>query len=135
MGRIKDTRPETLFGCEIDDFTIWKKEWKDMPEFVQEDLEPWKSIEVYFDDYFEKNGKLIHNRLIRIHFEDYKGMKDFGRLFCIAGLNHQTKIFKYNKSVEEFCKLLNQEVTDKTKFLWHPLAEIGWAADKLYIDG
>ena len=26
----------------------WKKEWKGMPEFIQEDQSPWKSIIVHF---------------------------------------------------------------------------------------
>jgi hypothetical protein len=27
----------------------WQKEWKDMPEFEQKDLEPWQSILVQFE--------------------------------------------------------------------------------------
>ena len=31
-----------------DDFSEWKKEWKGMPEFVQDDLEPVQQIIVSF---------------------------------------------------------------------------------------
>ena len=27
----------------------WEEHWKQMPEFVQKDLEPWKSINVHFE--------------------------------------------------------------------------------------
>lgn len=31
-----------------DEVVAWRKEWRGMPEFVQEDLTPWKSIIVHF---------------------------------------------------------------------------------------
>lgn len=37
----------TLFN--LDEFTDWKKEWQDMPEFVQEDLKPFRSVIVHFE--------------------------------------------------------------------------------------
>lgn len=33
----------------IDELSNWKEEWKDMPEFVQEDLEAFKSVIVNFE--------------------------------------------------------------------------------------
>ena len=38
----------TLFGAD-DEFTIAGQEWHDMPEYVQEDQEPWKSLPVHFE--------------------------------------------------------------------------------------
>lgn len=38
----------------------WRKHWSGMPEFVQEDLTPWKSI--------------------KVHFENEADMLDFGRV-------------------------------------------------------
>lgn len=38
-----------LFG-DLDNLTTWKKEWQGMPEFIQEDLMPWKTIEIYFEN-------------------------------------------------------------------------------------
>lgn len=56
----------------------WVKEWIGMPEFIQEDLPPFKTI----------------------------------------NLN-----FKNEKDVNEFAKLINQKITKKTKFIWHPKGE------------
>ena len=37
-----------LFNEEVKE--DWEKEWKDMPEFLQEDREPWKQIKVSFEN-------------------------------------------------------------------------------------
>lgn len=29
----------------------WRKHWRDMPEFVQESIEPWKTLMVHFSSY------------------------------------------------------------------------------------
>ena len=42
--------------------------------------------------------------------------------------------FKDNGAVSEFCELLNQNVTDKTKMIWFPEIEIETTADKRYSD-
>jgi hypothetical protein len=47
--RLRDKSQETLFGIEADEFTIWKKEWKDMPEFIQHELKPFKEIVLRFE--------------------------------------------------------------------------------------
>ena len=49
----------------IDDFNKWKEEWKDMPEFVQEDLTSWKSVIVHFEneDGYKEFQKLIQQKL------------------------------------------------------------------------
>lgn len=33
----------------------WRDEWKDMPEFVQEDLMPWRTLYVHFEDQEDLN--------------------------------------------------------------------------------
>ena len=33
---------------ELDDRELWEKEWKDMPEFVQENLKSFRKIVVHF---------------------------------------------------------------------------------------
>lgn len=38
----------SLFG-DLDQFAVWWDEWKGMPEFVQEDLKPYKSLIVHFE--------------------------------------------------------------------------------------
>lgn len=43
----------------------WKELWRGMPEFVQDDLEPWKSIQVHFASREDMNdfATLIGQRL------------------------------------------------------------------------
>ena len=57
----------------------WKKHWKGMPEFDQEENPTYKTIYVHF-----------RNK------EDY----------------------------EEFAKLIDQNITDKTKSIWHPKLDV-----------
>ncbi len=40
----------------IDDAEKWRKEWKGMPEYVQEDLEAWKSLIVNFENREDMNN-------------------------------------------------------------------------------
>lgn len=48
-----------------DEVLAWKKEWVGMPEFIQEDLTPWKQIIVSFEDYgdIQSFSKLIGQKL------------------------------------------------------------------------
>ena len=41
---MKDDKQETLF----DKGEWWDDDWQDMPEFVQEDLNPWKTVYIHF---------------------------------------------------------------------------------------
>jgi hypothetical protein len=61
---MENKEENTLFG-DLDQFTIWKKEWKGMPEFIQEDLEPVKQIIVNFEKYedYKVFIKLINQNL------------------------------------------------------------------------
>ena len=45
--------------------TIWKDEWEDMPEFVQEKKEPFSKIVIRFDSEEDLNAfaKLINQKL------------------------------------------------------------------------
>ncbi len=47
MSSGKD-KPGFLFG--EDEGTLWKEEWKGMPEFHQEDQTPWKTLPVHFEN-------------------------------------------------------------------------------------
>lgn len=67
----------------------WEKEWKGMPEFVQKDLTPHKTIYVHFENI---------------------------------------------KDLEEFSKLVGQNISMSTRSIWFPQAEIGHFADKRWID-
>ena len=82
----EDPTQSTLF--ELEQFDWWREHWVGMPEFIQEDLTPWKSITV--------------------HFESRAHMKSFAAL-------------------------VDQTITDKTRSLWYPEAEIGRMVDKRFI--
>lgn len=43
----------------------WEEHWRGMPEFVQEDLAPWKSIYVHFEsrEDMERFAKLVHQKI------------------------------------------------------------------------
>lgn len=71
---MKSKKATPIFN-DLNDFLKWKEEWVGMPEFIQEDLTPFKSIQVQFKD-------------------------------------------KRNR--DEFSKLIDQKITNKTKSLWYP---------------
>jgi len=83
----KNLKQENLFGWS--DFDVCKEEWLDMPEFVQENLEPKKTLYVHFDD-------LVY--------------------------------------LEEFSKLVNQKITEQTKYIWFPKSDNVKPSDYKYID-
>ena len=61
----KEDQPK-LFD-DLDELTWWKKEWQDMPEFIQDDLLPVKQLIISFDNYedYFKFGKLIDQNLTK----------------------------------------------------------------------
>ena len=77
----------TLFNK--DEFSFWKKEWKNMPEFEMEDL--------------TSEFKII------VHFENRKNM-------------------------QEFSKLIGQEIHSTTKSIWYPELKVSHFMNKRYID-
>lgn len=112
----------SLFG-DLDDFTIWKKEWQDMPEFIQDDENPIHTIEVHFM-YKMANGlpeiRFGAYQVIKVHFETIEGIQEFANILNIKGINCETKSFCYVESIETFSKLLNQKITKDTKSIWYP---------------
>jgi hypothetical protein len=79
----------SLFG-DLDDFTVQGEEWKDMPEFEQKELKPFREIIVRFES---------------------------------------------KEDVDAFAKLINQNITTLTKYLWFPEITIEKYMDKRWIDG
>lgn len=59
----------------------WEEHWQGMPEFVQEDLMPWRSITVHFRNRedFDKFAELVQQRMTKltpsIWFPEYKIQK------------------------------------------------------------
>lgn len=52
----------------FEEFTIkpeWEKHWKDMPEYIQEDLTPFKSIYVHFEkeEDLKEFSKLVDQKI------------------------------------------------------------------------
>lgn len=84
----KDNQEPSLFG-DLDQFTRWHSEWRGMPEFVQEDLGPFKSVIVHFES---------------------------------------------RADLDAFSKLVGQKLTENTRSIWYPAAEIGRYANKRYAD-
>ncbi len=61
----KRTGQVSLLG-DLDQFTRQREEWEGMPEYVQEDMEPWKSLTVHFENRadMEAFSKLIGQRVL-----------------------------------------------------------------------
>ena len=63
----------TLFG-ELDQFASWYREWVGMPEFVQDDLQSYKSLIVHFENrgqmeaFSKLVGQTITFRTRSIHY-------------------------------------------------------------------
>jgi hypothetical protein len=64
---------DSLFG-DLDEFTLWKKEWQGMPEFVQDDASPYHSIRVNFeikedmDEFSQVIGQRINPETMSVWF-------------------------------------------------------------------
>ena len=118
---------------DLDEIVDWRKEWQDMPEFIQKDLQSFCTIDIFLEPYWDKNNShYIENRILKVHFENHIYVKRFGELLGITGVTYQTRILKYN--IKDFKKLIKQTVTDKTQSLWYPEAEIERYSNKRYID-
>jgi|688.fasta_scaffold21088_5 hypothetical protein len=60
----KDDSQGSLFE-NLDEFTSWKDEWRNMPEFVQEDMDSFQSIIVHFETQKDRDdfAKLLEQKL------------------------------------------------------------------------
>lgn len=65
--------------------------------------------------------------------ELWKGMPEFEQEDQTAYQSIHVH-FKTKQDVEDFARLVNQTITDKTRFLWFPYIEIERYADKSYSD-
>ncbi|GAF68467.1 unnamed protein product, partial [marine sediment metagenome] len=57
----EDDPRQLAFDCISEVRDYWKEEWQDMPEFIHEDLLPWKTFSIHFRGRreMEEFGKLI----------------------------------------------------------------------------
>lgn len=62
---VDDATQPSLFGEELDEFSICWREWKGMPEFQQDDLAPTKSLVVHFASraHYAAFAKLLNQKL------------------------------------------------------------------------
>lgn len=65
--------------------------------------------------------------------EEWVGMPDFENQ-DLTPIRQIIVSFKSLEDIKEFSKLVNQNITDKTKSIWYPKAEIESEVDKAYID-
>lgn len=65
MEKLFDDEPENLFDEDEKETHDWRKEWKGMPEFVQEKQAPYAMIKVRFasQEALEEFSKLIGQKL------------------------------------------------------------------------
>lgn len=115
---LKDNTPGSLFGCDLDNFSAWKKEWLDMPEFEQHDVGPYQTIEVKFKGYFSENGLFVKDRIIIVHFSSREDVQEFASVFQINGVNCDTHYLELE--IEKFLSLINQKINPETKSIWFP---------------
>lgn len=71
---------------------VWKKEWKNMPEFVQEDVSPFKAI--------------------MVNFENKQDMEAFAKLVG-QGITMKTQSIYYPKA--EIDGIMNKRYVDAKK--------------------
>ena len=90
---MKDTQIsfESIYNVEE-----WRNEWQDMPEFSQEDVEPFRSIEVLLKPYFDEKGYHHRDKTIKVHFRNLDDIREFRELVRVKGITHETKIFSIN---------------------------------------
>jgi hypothetical protein len=125
----------SLFG-DLDDLTYWKKEWKGMPEFIQEDLEPTFQIDVHFllkDINGNPEVKFGAIQKIKVSFENIEAIQEFSTILGLKGLNCETTSCAFLDGIDKFGELIKQKINKKTRSIWFPEADIGIASDKLWI--
>lgn len=87
LAELQESAEEQLALFDLE--PLWKKEWVGMPEFFQEDLSPWKTVQLHF----ASPGDMA-----------------------------------------AFAELTGQKLTENTRTIWYPPAEIGHYANKRYAD-
>jgi tagatose-1,6-bisphosphate aldolase len=71
----------------------------------------------------EKNGQGKLLEVSEPHDKLWKGMPEF-KSEDLKQVRTMYVHFAKHEDVQEFAKLIGQKITDKTKFIWYPKAEI-----------
>ena len=84
------------FAGIAEEMDSWRSEWKGMPEFVQEDLTPWKSIYVHFacPEDMEKFSELVGQGLKTQQITKYTQ----GIWYPKAAIGHFADKWSYRKN-------------------------------------
>lgn len=82
-------KQQLAFGYVSELKELWEEEWQGMPEFIQENLMPWRTLYVHFED---------------------------------------------QEDIDAFSKLVDQKLTDLTKYIWYPKVPLFKSSDYKYID-
>jgi len=63
--RKEDDNRQLTLGCYSEVKELWKEEWQDMPEYINENLEPWKTLYIHFESREDMNtfSKLINQQI------------------------------------------------------------------------
>jgi len=134
-----DAEQANLFGSDEDFHRAWQ-EWKGMPEFVQEDLEPWMTCLVHFGSSVPTFGAPPRvEETILVHFAAPADRRAFEALMGqpVRRVGAQQPAIWYTDGLATFERLVEQKVrhtTRKSAFIWYPKAAVGKFADKRYRD-
>ncbi len=134
-----DAEQGSLFGSDEDFHRAWQ-EWKGMPEFVQEDLEPWMSCLVHFGSTVPTFGAAVApDETILVHFAAPADRRAFEALVGqpIRRVGSQQPAIWFTDGKAAFERLVGQKVratTRKSSFIWYPKAAVGVFKDKRYRD-
>ena len=62
---MSENKQKSIFDEIEDETLVWKEEWQNMPEFIQEDLQPFQSIIVHFENREDMDtfSKLVEQKL------------------------------------------------------------------------
>lgn len=95
----------------------WKKEWIGMPEFIQEDLMPWKTLYVHFEDEDDMNsfsefvGQKINDTTKYMWFPEVEKIKS--SMFCYTERNRLIK--KKGVEIADTVNNYGMKLTNATK--------------------
>lgn len=139
LDALADAEQVNMFGSDEDFHRAWQ-EWKGMPEFVQEDLEPWMTCLVHFGSQRPTFGSPVQpDDTILVHFAGPADRRAFEALVGqpVRRVGAERPAIWFADGLAAFERLVEQKVrhtTRKSAFIWYPKAAVGKFADKRYRD-
>src|SRR5688500_33380 len=95
---------------------------------------PLQVSEATLEEHAETPRSVRQENLIEVPHDwerEWRGLPDYSHKDLMP---HKSLLvhFRSEEDRQAFAKLIGQRLQDKTKFVWHPKAEIRRASDKLY---